>query len=217
MTLQVVGTGFGRTGTKSLKTALEYLGVGPCHHMMEVRTNPDLLDHWAAAANGELPDWDAVFKDYGATVDWPSTRFWREITDHFPAAKVIHTHRPTDKWLASIRRTILPSIRTWADRFDADDRRRGHMAWTLIGEGTFAGRIDDDDHLRAIFEAHTRAVLRTIPAERLLVYDVAEGWAPLCAFLDVEVPDTAFPHTNTAADFNARREAAARAGTGGTT
>ena len=207
MTLQVVGSGFGRTGTKSLKLALEALGFGPCHHMMEVRTNPDLLPHWLAAARGETPDWDQVFKDYQATVDWPSARFWREIMTHYPGAKVIHTHRPTDKWLASIRRTIFPSIKEWTDRATENDQQRGHMAWTLIGEQTFGGRVDDDGHVRAVFEAHTEDVIQSVPAERLLVYDVAEGWVPLCAFLGVAVPDEPFPHTNTTADFNARRSA----------
>jgi len=210
MALQIVGTGFGRTGTKSLKFVLERLGFGPCHHMTEVRTNPDLLPHWLAAVRGEKPDWDQVFKDYQATVDWPSARFWREICAHYPDAKVIHSHRPVDKWLASIQRTIFPSIKEWTSRATDNDQQRGHMAWTLIGEQTFSGRVDDADHVKAVFEAHTRDVISSIPAERLLVYDVAEGWEPLCRFLQVDVPDEAFPHANTTADFNANRSKPAK-------
>lgn len=207
MALQVIGTGFGRTGTKSLKLVLEQLGFGPCHHMIEVREKPELLPHWEAAARGETPDWDALFTDFRATVDWPAAEYWRELTAHYPDAKVIHTQRPSEAWLASIRRTIFPSLKDRHDRKEEMDRRRGDMAHALIVEGTFSGRIDDDAHCIDVFEAHNAAVREAIPPERLLVFEVAEGWGPLCAFLDVPVPDEPFPHTHTSDEFNAKRSA----------
>ena len=205
MALQVVGTGFGRTGTNSLKLALEQLGFGPCHHMFEVRDNPHLLPYWQAAARGELPDWDTVFDGYAATVDWPASRFWREITAHYPDAKVLHSVRPEDSWIKSVHATIYPSMRDRADVEPGNRRERLEMAHEVVVEQTFDGRLGETDHALAVYRAHTDAVCAAIPANRLLVYDVAEGWEPLCAFLGVAVPDTPYPHTNTTSEFREAR------------
>lgn len=106
MALRVVGAGFGRTGTNSLKLALEQLGFGPCHHMFEVRDNPGQLAYWQAAARGETLDWDAVFADYASCVDWPSARYWREIAAHYPDARVVLSVRPEEAWIKSVHATI---------------------------------------------------------------------------------------------------------------
>jgi Sulfotransferase domain len=119
MALRVIGAGFGRTGTHSLKLALEQLGFAPCHHMYEVRAHPEQLAFWQAAARGELPDWDEVFAGFAAQVDWPGARFWRELAEHFPHAKVIlsvrrptrgstASRRPSGHSCASPRRTTIP-------------------------------------------------------------------------------------------------------------
>ena len=206
MVLQVVGTGFGRTGTKSLKLALERLAYGPGHHMIDVRNNLALLEHWISASQGKLPDWNLLFSGYKATVDWPSARFWREITDFYKEAKVIHTVRPVDDWLRSIQRTIFPVIQNWMNCETEDERQRGQMAWNLIGEQTFKKRIHDQAYVRSVFEAHTGQVIELVRPDHLLVFNVMEGWGSLYKFLYVEIPDQPFPNTNTTAEFIARRE-----------
>ncbi len=218
MALAVVGAGFGRTGTNSLKLALEQLGFGPCHHMLEVVDRPDRIGFWAAAGRGERRDWDTVFTGFGSTVDWPSTYFWREIAAHYPRAKIILSHRPDEQWLGSIRATIFTSLKRWQERPEGPPRDLGRMAYELIVERTFSGRIDDDAHVLSVYRAHNEAVKRAIAPDRLLVYDIAEGWEPLCRFLDVAVPTTPIPRTNSTEEFIARgrargaaREAAARA------
>lgn len=202
MTLSLVGAGFGRTGTNSLKLALERLGFGPCHHMFEVMEHATQLPFWQALARGETPDWNDVFADYGSCVDWPSARYWREISDHFPAAKVLLSVRPEDAWFDSVQATIYPSMR---DRHETEPgyvRDVTDMAHQLIVKQLFNDRLDDRDHAVAVFRAHVADVQATIDPNRLLIFDVAEGWGPLCDFLGVSVPGTPFPHANSTADFN---------------
>jgi hypothetical protein len=201
MALQVVGAGFGRTGTNSLKLALEQLGFAPCHHMFEVRDHPEQLADWQALARGETVDWDEVFAGYKAAVDWPSARYWRELAAYYSEAKVILSVRPADKWFKSVHNTIYPAMMTFPDLEEGDTRARLKMGHDLVIQGAFDGRMDDRDHAVGVFEAHIADVQRSIPAERLLTYDVAKGWAPLCGFLGVPVPDTPFPHTNTTEQF----------------
>lgn len=204
MALQVVGSGFGRTGTNSLKLALEQLGFGPCYHMFELRDHPERLPYWQAAARGEMPDWDAVFEGYAACVDWPAARYWRELAAYYPDARVLHSVRPPQSWFKSVQATIYPSIRDRNLQPPGPRRDRQNMTWEIVVEQTFDGRLDDPEHAMAVFRAHTEAVIREIPAERLLVYDVAEGWAPLCRFLGVAVPDAPFPQTNSTEEFQQR-------------
>ncbi len=205
MPLEIVGAALGRTGTNSLKLALEELGFGPCHHMFEVRDHPEQLPYWQAAARGDLPDWDDVFADYRACVDWPSARFWREIAAHYPEAKVLLTLRDPESWFTSVHSTIYPVIESWPAREPGHFRDTMEMAEEIIIEQTFGGRLDDRDHALAVYRAHEQEVRRSIAPERLLAYDVAQGWEPLCAFLEVPVPDVAFPRTNTSAEFRKDR------------
>lgn len=211
MTLKVVGAGFGRTGTNSLKLALEQLGFGPCHHMFEVGSNPEQLPYWQAAARGDMPDWDEVFEGYNASVDWPSSRFWRETTTHFPNAKVLLSIRPFEGWFKSIHATIYPNLKNRAELEPGIVRDRRDMAYEIVVEQTFGGDLENFDHAKTVFENHIAEVQRTIAADRLLTYDVAEGWAPLCVFLGVPVPETPFPRTNSTGEFQARGAARSRA------
>jgi len=203
--MRVVGAGFGRTGTKSLKLALERLGFGPCHHMLEVGTNPDQLPHWQRAAAGEAMDWSEVFRDYGACVDWPSARYWRELAAHYPDAKMILSLRDPDTWFDSVQRTIYPVMRDHAKHAEPERRQRLGMAHELIVRQTFDGRIDERAHATQVFRDHNAAVQREIDPDRLLVFEAAQGWAPLCAHLGVPVPDEPFPLTNTTDEFVNRR------------
>lgn len=212
MPLDVVGAGFGRTGTNSLKVALEMLGFGPCHHMLEVRDKPEQIRFWAAAARGERGDWDSVFEGYRAAVDWPSAYFWREIAAHYPRAKVLLSVRPEHDWLSSIHATIYQSLALRGDRAEELAREQGEMAYDIIERRTFGGRLGDAKHALAVYRRHIAEVQASIDPSRLLVYDVAEGWEPLCRHLNVAVPTDPFPRTNSTADFRARAAARLRRG-----
>ncbi len=195
MSLQVIGAGFGRTGTLSLKLALEQLGFGPCHHMEELFGNPDQLPYWQDAAAGLEMDWHQVFDGYRASVDWPSARYWRELSETFPDAKVILSLRDVDRWWDSFAGTIRKVFEIY-DRFpDPYARAVGAMGHRTIIEQTFGGDVGEENAKR-VFLDHSEQVRRTIPADRLLVYEVSQGWTPLCRFLGVSVPDAPFSRSN---------------------
>ena len=205
MALEVVGAGFGRTGTMSLKLALERLGFDKCYHMIEVMQHPDHVPLWERAHQGEPIDWAALFEGYRASVDWPSCNLWREQLAAFPGAKVILSLRDPVKWHESVMNTIWPSSRDAAASDDPRQRAFGQWAQRIIWDRVFDGRIEDRDHAIAVYEAHAASVRAEVPADRLLEFDPGDGWAPLCAFLDVPVPEEPYPRTNTTEEFNARR------------
>ncbi len=210
MALSIIGAGFGRTGTNSLRLALEQLGFGPCHHMFEVRDNPGQLPGWEAAARGEAVDWDAIFQGYRAQVDWPGAAYWRELADHYPDAKVILSLRDPDSWYDSVQATIGPVMTTLRGRHDSAHMNAiAEMCHSLIVEGIFGGRLDDREHAISAFNAHAADVQASISAERLLVYETGTGWDPLCDFLGTPVPDEPYPSTNSTKQF--REGGAARA------
>jgi hypothetical protein len=205
MALKVVGSGLGRTGTKSMQTALNMLGVGPCHHMVEVFSHPESMQWWIDAAEGR-PDWDLIFKDYQSMVDYPGAGFWREIAAHYPDAKVLHTVRDPDKWFDSTQATIFaPQGNT---RREGDGLRERFFTSFM---GPMRAHLDDRAFMTDYFRQHTEAVKAAIPAERLLIYEVGEGWDRLCTFLDVPVPAEPYPSENSTADFQARVRAMAEA------
>ena len=201
MALKVVGAGFGRTGTLSMKAALEQLGLGPCYHMAEVIAHPPFVNHWMEAAEGRDVDWDVVFEGYGATVDWPACRFWRELAGHYSDAKVILTVRDLDTWFDSCQATVFNVMKAPLEVLPPPMAGVARMARTLIRQKTFHDRLDDRSHCVAVHRAHIEEVRRTIPSSRLLVFDVKEGWEPLCAFLGVSVPDSPFPRVNERESF----------------
>lgn len=194
--MRVVGAGLGRTGTLSLKVALERLLGGPCYHMAEVFANPEHVATWHDAARGRMPDWRAVLSGYRAAVDWPAAAFWPELAAAFPDALVLLSVRDADSWWRSASETIFQVSR------GADG------PWRAMIDEVFAARftaaIDDRDAAVAAFERHNEAVRRAVPAERLLVWRASAGWTPLCAALGVPVPDEPFPRVNTSEEFQAR-------------
>jgi hypothetical protein len=204
MTLEVIGAGFGRTGTMSMKYALEQLGFARCYHMMEVAGNPHHLPAWERALQREPVDWDELFMGYRAVVDWPACSYWRTLAERYPQAKIVLTLRDGASWYRSVCSTIYPSSMAGLESDDPFRRRYAEWIRALIWEGTFDGRIDDEAHTIAVFEAHNRAVIEAVPPERLLVYRPGDGWEPLCAFLGVPVPDAPFPKVNTTEEFTAR-------------
>jgi hypothetical protein len=181
----------------SMKRALEQLGFGPCHHMVEVFAHPESVPLWVAAAEGR-PDWDLIFKDYQSMVDYPGAAYWRQLADHFPEAKVLLTVRNPDSWFESTQATIFaPSS------MSANPPPTMKTFFSSI-TGDFGDRIHDRDFMVDYFRRHSAAVQAAIPPERLLVYQAGEGWERLCAFLGVPTPETPFPSENTRADFTAR-------------
>lgn len=202
MTLQIIGSGFGRTGTRSLKDALELLGFGPCHHMEEVFGHPEQVHFWQDHAADRPVDWNQVFAGYGAQVDWPGAAVWRQTAEVFPGAKVLHSVRPEEAWWASFSRTIGKLMRV-RESLSLPPHLSAMLEATtsFIFRDTFGGGPIDHDTAIAAFRRRTADVVATIPPERLLVYDVAEGWEPLCAFLSVPVPDAPFPNRNHRTDF----------------
>lgn len=201
MGLSVIGAGFGRTGTLSLKLALEQLGFAPCHHMLEVFANPDQAPHWHAAARGEPVDWQSVLRGYKASVDWPSAHFWRDLMTAFPSAKVVLSLRDPGRWYDSMSETILKAMsQEMPANADTTARHVGEMARYIVAEKTFGGNLNKD-HVIDVFNRHNEQVKREVPADRLLVFTAADGWEPLCRFLGVPVPASEYPRTNSKEEF----------------
>lgn len=198
MTLQVVGAGVGRTGTTSLKAALEQLLGGGCYHMIEVFGHPEHVPIWRAAAAGEPVDWDALYEGFTAAVDWPAASLWPEISAAFPDALVLLSTRETsEQWWTSADRTIFamfdhdppPEMREWREMF------------VELMTNRFTIDLRNRDAAIAAYERHNEQVRAGVPAERLLEWRPGDGWAPICERLGLPVPETPFPHANTTEDF----------------
>jgi hypothetical protein len=196
MTLKVIGTGFGRTGTDSMREALDILGFGPCHHMHEVIAHEHQKLMWRAKIQGAPLSWDELFAGYQSCVDWPSAYYWRELIAVYPQAKVILTHRSAESWWASFEKTILAGLSKSTDPQS--------VGLALIRDKVFGGRMNDKAHAMACYEANVKAIRETVPAARLLVHELGDGWAPLCAHLGVPVPAVDYPSANSAEAFNNR-------------
>jgi hypothetical protein len=203
MRLKVVGAGLGRTGTASLKNALEQLTGGRCYHMLEVQ--PESVPSWHAATRGEPVDWATLMSGYDATVDWPAAAFWPELAAANPDAIVLLSTRATpEQWWASMERTIVPVLS--AEAPPGDETRKAHRAMV---RDVLATRLTPDwrdaEAAMAAYTAHNERVRSEVPAERLVEWQPGDGWEPLCAALSVAVPSTPFPHENTTAEFRARQ------------
>lgn len=197
--MNVIGVGVGRTGTYSLKLAINQLGLGPCHHMEEVLHNmPDQVPLWSNAVAGE-PDWTRIYDGYDSAVDWPTACFYRELLAEFPSAKFVLTTRDPARWADSFGATIYkllagrdqapPEMHAWLD-----------MANNVISKTGFPAGLDRDGLLNG-FIAHNNAVKEAIPAGQLLEFAVKDGWGPLCDFLNVPAPAESFPRTNDRGEF----------------
>jgi hypothetical protein len=211
--MKVIGAGLPRTATTTTLIAFEQLGFAPCYHMRDLMADWDRgLTLWEAVAAGN-PDWDAIFGDAQSSCDWPSARYYREQLEHYPDAKVVLSVRSAEGWVRSMRDTILPMYfgdsvmyhvcqgRRQVDRnWDRFIRLMWHMCWNE-DTGGIAGDLDTDEGLAAIMERWNAEVKDSVPAEKLLVWDPADGWAPLCEFLEVAVPDGDLPRVNDTAAF----------------
>jgi len=198
--MKVIGSGFGRTGTLSLKYALEELGVGPCFHMEEVlRHRRRQVGPWHDVALGRGADWNTIFKGYNSTVDYPASVVYRDLMEVFPEAKIVHTVRDPDDWYESTYETIYQGdtlLPRWLRRILPVTDRWVEMVDLLVWERLFDGRFEDRAYAIERYEEWTDEVIATVPPERLLVFEVTDGWGPLCEFLGLLQPDTAFPRAN---------------------
>jgi hypothetical protein len=197
MSLRVVGAGIGRTGTHSLKIALERLLGGRCYHMVETFAHPEHVPLWHAAMRNEPVDWPALFDGYEATVDWPGAAVWRKINAAYPDALVLlSTRRTSDEWYTSASRTIFPI---------QDSAPPPGMEERLAMTHTMFDRLTPDWHdaeaTKAAYERHNAEVRAEVPAERLVDWQPADGWGPLCDALGLPEPEDPFPVTNTTEEF----------------
>jgi hypothetical protein len=193
MPLKVIGAGFGRTGTDSMREALTILGFGPCHHMFEVIQNETQKQRWRALVQGAAPDWESLFEGYNSCVDWPSAYYWRELAAAYPQAPVILTYRSPESWWESFEKTLLPGI--------ANSTDPQSLGLALIAAKVFGGGMADRAKAIAAYEENARNVIAAIPASRLLVFRLGDGWEPLCHHLGVAVPEQPYPSRNSTSDF----------------
>ncbi|ABD56639.1 sulfotransferase family protein [Jannaschia sp. CCS1] len=203
MTLQIIGTGLSRTGTMSTRLALQELGFGPCHHMMELFADPDQVAIWTDVARNGAADWNAVFAGYNAQVDFPGGRVWTQTIEAFPEARVVHTERPEEDWWASFSKTVL---KVWANHERLTREMPKHIQDIFVNltpfyiDDTFGG-MPDKEMAIAAYRRTNREVRETVAPDRLLVFTPSDGWGPLCDFLHVPVPNTPFPRSNGRDEF----------------
>ena len=206
MAIELIGAGLPRTGTLTQKVALEQLGLSPCYHWVDVLADLHRVEQWERAMDGQA-DWDQIFGQARATVDWPGGYFYRELAEAYPEAKVLLSVRDPVSWERSFRETIwlmshgktLMPLLAHA-RAEIDPRWHAYLEFVdrmFWGpQGTFSEGYDEPEQLIEQMLAHTEEVKRVVPADRLLVWEVGDGWEPLCEFLEVDVPDTPLPHVN---------------------
>ncbi len=210
--LKVIGTGLGRTGTHSLKLALEHLGFGKCYHMMELFQKPQGLKYFKKAERNESVNWDELFKGYSAAVDYPVARYYKQITQYYPEAKVIHSIRDPEEWYESASATIFWASKPYSFRilklaihlpFSPEARKRIPVLFynRRLSRYEFGNDLKNKKKVIERFNRHTEEVLSVIPKEQLLIFDPKTGWDPLCRFLNVPVPSRQFPKSNTRIDF----------------
>lgn len=214
--LKIIGAGLGRTGTMSLKMALEQLGFGKCYHMVELINAPERLRHWKELHRSGTTDTAALLQGYQSIVDYPGAFFYKELLAACPDARVILTVRDPQSWHKSALATIYGTkpqgfaakLKALLKLVTNRGFRRAfpvfQFADKVIWEGQFGGRFEDRDHAIAVYEAHICEVKAHVPSSQLLVYDVAQGWEPLCDFLGVAIPDTPFPSSNSKEEFTRR-------------
>ena len=221
MPLQIIGAGFGRTGTMSTYTALSALGF-PCYHMFEVLRNPankTHLDFWrkvADAPDAPRNDWETIFARYTASVDNPAACVWRELMRAYPDAKVLLTLHPKggDAWYESVMETIYFTESTWQFKvlklFTPFGRKFGAMSHKLIWQHLHRNTMPDRAKAVAFYNQHIEEVKAAVPAAKLLIFSANQGWAPLCQFLGVAVPNGPFPNVNDRAEFQKIKKGIAR-------
>ena len=203
MMLRVVGAGLGRTGTNSLKVALERLLGGRCYHMFELIERPGDTERWERAVSGDAVEWGWLRQEFVATVDFPAAMFWRELLADSPHAVVLlSTRESAQVWWDSFQRTIVPSLSGGVPADQPEWARRRAMNLSVLSRLT--PRWREPAAAVEAYERHNDEVRQTVPPEHLIDWQPGEGWGPICSVLGLAVPEEPFPHENTAADFQAR-------------
>jgi len=209
--MKVIGAGLPRTATSTQLIAFEQLGFAPCYHMRDLLADLDgQLALWERVVEGD-PDWEAIFQDAESTCDFPASRYYRELLEVYPDAKVLLSVRSAEGWVRSMRETIWPMFFGDSVMHHVNEARRvvdgnwdrfltlmRHM-WAQTSIVT--GDHESDADLAAAMEHWNAQVKASVPADRLLVWEPAHGWGPLCDFLDVTVPDGPMPNVNDTAAF----------------
>ena len=212
MTLRVIGAGVGRTGTLSLKGALETLLGGSCYHMKEVFDHPSDIAVWQDAASDRLVPWHDLLGDYVATTDFPACLFWRELMEVYPDAMVLLSTRESSAvWWQSASQTIFRLTPEWAQqRIGLEMGQKWWTMWQALSRARFTGRLGDEAAVRAAYDRHNEEVRASVPADQLIDWQPEDGWSPICRGLGLSIPETPFPHANTRP--TARRGVAPRRG-----
>lgn len=205
-TLKIIGAGWGRTGTTSTLAALHELGFGPCYTFFTlIGEKPEHVTRWQAAYAGEPMDWPDLFTGYNSVVDWPTCDFYPELLTVWPDAKILLNVRDPESWYTSMANTlweVYDTMRRAGQTSESTPLYR--LLHTMLWEGAFHGRFEDKAYATGLFEQHITRVKASLPADKLLVFDANEGWAPLCRFLSVPAPDKPFPRVNDTAAFRER-------------
>jgi len=200
MTLKVIGAGLGRTGTLSLKLALEHIGFGKCYHMSEMLSQiRSHLPLWLEAAKGN-PQWDTIFAGYQSTTDYPGCMFWRDLVAKYPDAKVVLSTRDPERWFESGAATVFSDPHR--ARFEGNPMMAEFFKLTVFDD--LEDRLGDRDKMVEYFNAWNQAVIDEVPAEKLLVHRSSDGWGPLCEFLGVPFPAEPYPRVNSREEMTER-------------
>jgi hypothetical protein len=199
--MRIIGAGWGRTGTTSVKAALERLGARPCLHMTEMWAHPELAAVWNRHRDGAALDWRVELAGWEATVDWPGAAVWPELARLWPSAPVLLTVRDPQSWYDSVRATIHPATEPHLEIGPPAVRT---LMTETVWDDCFGGwhRALDPELAIAAFAAHNQSVRSACPPARLVEWQTGDGWEPLCAALGVEVPDEPFPHLNDRASWS---------------
>ncbi len=206
MSIKLIGAGFPRTGTMSLKRAIEELGFGPCYHMIDFVRDNSTIDFWEEKFRKENNDWNSLLNEHQSIVDFPGSLFYKELMTCYPEAKVVLTVRDSNSWYESVRSTVISTAKGSSnDEISKAEKQRNEnfirMRQLIWGE-VFEGRQNDKAYMIGRYEQHNAEVREMVPSEKLLEYNVKEGWDPLASFLEVEPPTISFPHSNLRADFH---------------
>lgn len=213
MSIKIIGAGFPRTGTNSLKRSLEMLGYEKTYHFKDLMNVPTNLPYWQELqATGNMK-WDEIYDGYQASVDFPCYPWYKEHMARYPDAKVIMTVRSFESWYESMRKTIYVSGPqtpiakiSLLSKMLFSARLRNlfkciKFVKNFLFNIQFEGKFDDKEFVRSVWEKHIAEVKAHVPSDKLLVFEVKDGWKPLCEFLGVPEPPEPLPHLNKKENF----------------
>ncbi len=192
--LQVICLGLFRCATHSMKVALEILGYDKCYHFFEFMERPQDEKTINELCEGKSPDLKELFKGCKSVSDVPMALFYKELYNQYPNAKFILNTRDAEKWYSSSLETVY---------YDGKPPFISHTVTfcNYMWESYFEGQFTNKEKAIEIFNKHFDDVRKTIPKEKLLEFNVVDGWEPLCKFLNVDVPKEEFPKSNSTDDF----------------